>query len=85
MNYRYYKETQLVPLAANGDKDAVAELLMVRYREQLVSSARERQCPPSNDDIEDALRNFSERNLKPTATAIGGCEDCRPTTTRWDM
>ncbi len=40
MNYRYYKETQLVPLAANGDKDAVAELLMVRYREQLVSSAR---------------------------------------------
>ncbi len=65
MNYRYYKETQLVPLAANGDKDAVAELLMVRYREQLVSSARSVNARLSNDDIEDALQNFSERNLKP--------------------
>lgn len=65
MEYRRLKEFELVHLAANGDREAVAELLLVRYRANMVSAARNVNAKFDDDDIDDAIQNFTERNIKP--------------------
>lgn len=63
--YRTYTDKELIPLAAGGDKAAVAELLLNRYANILKSAARGLNSKLSDDDIDDALQAFTERNIKP--------------------
>lgn len=63
--YHTYTIPQLVSLAADNDKEAVAELLMSRYHDSLVKVAHATNRELDQDDIDDALQNFVERNIVP--------------------
>lgn len=63
--YHTYTIAKLVALAAEGDKEAVAELLLSRYRGSLVKVARAANRSYTDDDINDVLQNFVERNITP--------------------
>lgn len=64
-HYHNLKEQDLIPLAAGGDKAAVAELLLNRYADILKSAARGLNSKFTEDDLDDALQAFTERNIKP--------------------
>lgn len=63
-SYSRYTEENLVRLAAEGDAEAVVELMLVRYRQKLESAARSINANMVKDDIDDAIQNFTERNIK---------------------
>lgn len=64
-NYHTLTEQELIPMVAGGDKDAVAELLLNRYASVLKSAARGLNSKFTDDDLNDALQAFTERNIKP--------------------
>ncbi len=65
MDRRHLTEAELVALAAAGDREAVAELLLVRYRVRLEATARSVNTRLDDDSLADLLQSFAERNLRP--------------------
>ncbi len=63
-HYHTLPEQDLIPLAGRGDKAAVAELLLNRYASVLKSAARGLNSKFTEDDLDDALQAFTERNIK---------------------
>lgn len=64
-NYRKCTVALLVTMAADGDKEAVVELLLSRFRNNLAKVARSVDHSLTDDDLADVLQNFTERNIIP--------------------